>query len=84
MSDPVITEIVREVYDPNHDEKMIIRESVDIPGLIELHYDLSDDSPRYVSFTVDQALAVASAMRATANEVQDRVRASLRADPSQN
>lgn len=71
----VFTDIIYDIYDAENDEKMVVRETIDLPGLIDLQWDFSKMDPSEFSrvcFTVEQAEHVASALLATAKLIKAR------------
>lgn len=57
-----------EIYDDDHDETFVIREHLELPGLLTLSYDT--DPVQTVSFTPDQAEAVGRALLEIAPKIR--------------
>lgn len=71
----VQTDIIYDIYDAENDEKMVVREMEDMPGLVELQWNINPKDPsenHRVSFTPDQAEHIAAALVATAKLIKAR------------
>ncbi len=66
-TNPVSTSIIYDIYDPENDEKLVVREVEDIPGLIVLQWDFNRETGepgQELYLTPEQADHVSSAMTA--------------------
>lgn len=71
---PIVVTLSTEIFDADNDELLIVREHEDIPGLIQLKYDIADGSSEHVSFTIAQAIDVGAALIYHANMLKERER----------